>query len=176
MKREDFVFSILKPIDFGLELSLEALEKLNIKKQVSDASMDAMRKLLFFQYTKMNDLKIEGKDSVPKTHGVIFACNHQSWADVQVLGSSCPRRIHFIAKGMFKNWPVLRHLIDLNEGIYVTRTPKSKRQTKQELHNVIEALKEGKAVAIFPEGTIPGEEEIPRHAVEPETGLLKGRT
>ena len=176
MSREDLVLNLLKPIDYGIGISLEALKKLDLMEPTSQLAMNTIKKLLFLQYSKMNSLKVEGKNNVPKTGGVIFACNHQSWADAQVLGASCPRIIHFIAKAMFKDWPVLRHLIDLNKGIYVTRAPKSKDKTKEELSNVVLALKEGKAVAIFPEGTIPGEEDVPRRAVEPETGLLRGRS
>jgi carboxylesterase len=176
MGREDFVFNLLKPIDYGIGLSLDALKKFDLMEPTSQLAMNSIKKLLYLQYSKMNSLKVEGKKNVPNTGGVIFACNHQSWADAQVLGSSCPRIIHFIAKAMFKDFPVLRHLIDLNQGIYVTRAPKSKNKTKEELKNVIQALKQGKAVAIFPEGTIPGEEDIPRRAVEPETGLLRGRS
>lgn len=176
MDREKLVFSVLRPLDRGLELSVNALKKYGLMEPASNLAMEGLRRLMYLQYSKLNSLKVEGLHNIPKKGGVIFACNHQSWADVQVLGSSCSRRIHFVAKAMFKDWPVLRHLIELNGAIYVTRAPKDKGQTKNELEAVTLALQQGKAVGIFPEGTIPGEENIPRHAVEPETGLLKGRT
>ncbi|MBF0107109.1 MAG: alpha/beta fold hydrolase [Deltaproteobacteria bacterium] len=176
MDREKLVFTMLKPIDAGIGLSFDVLKKYGLMEPASNLAMQGLRRLMYLQYSKINNLKIEGLNNITKKGGVLFACNHQSWADVQVMGASCSRRLHFIAKDMFKDWPVLRHLIELNGAIYVTRAPRDKNQTQDELGNVVKALKEGKAVGIFPEGTIPGEENIPRHAVEPETGLLKGRT
>jgi carboxylesterase len=44
------------------------------------------------------------------------------------------------------------------------------------LQVAVNRLKEGACIGIFPEGTIPGEEDIPRWDVEPETGLLRGKT
>jgi carboxylesterase len=90
---------------------------------------------------------------------------------VQVLVASCPRRVHFIAKSEFETWPVLRHLIRLSESVFVRRGGDNAA-----LETIAGALREGWAVAIFPEGTIPGEEDIPRKAVEAETGLLPGHT
>ena len=58
---------------------------------------------------------------VPSDGGVVLASNHQSWLDVQVLGASCPRRVHFVAKSEFRDWPVLRHLIELSQSIFVKR-------------------------------------------------------
>ena len=176
MDKQDFIFTMLKPIDVGMGVVLGGLDKLSLLERASELTMSGMKALVHAQYTMMNDLQVEQTDLAPQEGGVIFACNHQSWADVQVFGSSCPRRVYFVAKAMFKKWPILRHLIELNGGIYVHRAPASKDQTKTELSSVVEQLKAGKAICIFPEGTIPGEENFPRHMVESDTGLLKGRS
>ena len=45
-----------------------------------------------------------------------------------------------------------------------------------QLPKAIESLQAGKSLVVFPEGTIPGEENIMRQEVEPDTGLLRGHS
>ena len=171
MEREEVVNAVLKPIDSVIALAVLGLEKTGTLGPASEVVYDNLRKAMYAQFKLNNELEIEGAQNVPPQGGVILASNHQSWLDVQVLGASCPRRVHFIAKSEFETWPVLRHLIKLSESVFVRRGGDN-----EALQSIIEALKEGWAVAIYPEGTIPGEEDIPRRAVEPRTGLLPGHT
>jgi carboxylesterase len=171
MEREDIANALLWPIDQSADLALRLVEGAGVLHSASDLAYHGIRSLLRAQFDALNDLEVLGAENVPAHGGVILACNHQSWMDVQVLGASCPRRVHFIAKSEFEKWPVLRHLIRLSESVYVHRGG-----DEAALEAVVEALRSGWAVTIFPEGTIPGEEDVPRVAVEPETGLLPGRT
>ena len=171
MEREDVVNAVLKPIDGAIGLAVMGMEKAGILGPASEVVYDNLRKAMYAQFKLNNELEIEGASNVPPQGGVILASNHQSWLDVQVLGGSCPRRVHFMAKSEFETWPVLRHLIKLSESVFVRRGGDN-----EALASIVEALKEGWAVAIYPEGTIPGEEDIPRRAVEPRTGLLPGHT
>ena len=176
MNKQQMVFGMLKPLDLSLSIVVSRLKKYNLMDITSQSFYFALKNLLTIQYKLMNDLKVENADIVPEDGGVIFALNHQSWADVQAFGASCPRRLFFVAKTMLKKWPILRHLIEITGGVYVSRAPKSKTQTSGELSEVISLLQDGKAICMFPEGTIPGEENVPRHHIEPRTGLLKGRS
>ncbi len=171
MEREEVVNAVLKPIDSAIALAVMGLEKTGTLGPASEVVYDNLRKAMYAQFKLNNELEIEGASNVPPQGGVILASNHQSWLDVQVLGASCPRRVHFIAKSEFETWPVLRHLIKLSESVFVRRGGDN-----EALASIVEALKGGWAVAIYPEGTIPGEEDIPRRAVEPRTGLLPGHT
>lgn len=171
MEREDIVNAILSPVDQSVGLFVKALERTGVLHPASNSVYSGLRALMGANFRRQNDLEIEGAGNVPLTGGVILASNHQSWLDVQVLGAACPRRVHFIAKSEFETWPVLRHLIKLSESVFVRRGGDDAG-----LEAIVEALRSGWAVAIYPEGTIPGEEDIPRVAVEPETGLLPGHT
>ena len=171
MEREQVVNALLWPADTFVGSLLWATEHAGILQPFSDVLYRSLKKVLGTQFRLLNDLEVEGADNVPPHGGVVLACNHQSWLDVQVLGAACPRRVHFIAKSEFETWPVLRHLVRLSESVFIRRGGDDAA-----LETVANALRQGWAVAIFPEGTIPGEEDIPRVAVNPETGLLPGHT
>lgn len=94
--------------------------------------------------------KYVGVDNIPNTGGFVFAGNHTSGMDAAMMVSTPKRIIHTLSKKelfntKFKNWffrnmaciPVDRKSHDENAKI-----------------EVINTLKEGHAVGIFPEGTI----------------------
>jgi carboxylesterase len=171
MEREKVVNSALMPVDLLLGASIKGFEQAGLLHLASEQVYEALKKVLRTNFRLNNELAVEGTENVPMTGGVLLASNHQSWLDVQILGASCPRRVHFIAKSEFETWPVLRHLIRLSESVFVRRGGDDAA-----LDSIVEALRQGWAVAIYPEGTIPGEEDIPRRAVDPRTGLLPGHT
>jgi len=169
--REALVNRLLVPADSAIDTYIRAAKALGLYGKAQDMTFRALARILRTNFTINNDLQIEGLDNVPSGGGLLFASNHQSWLDAQVLGAASPRRVHFVAKSEFKNWPVLRHLVDFSDSIFITRGG-----DREGMDLIVEALRGGKAVAIYPEGTIPGEEDIPRRAVDPATGLLRGHT
>jgi carboxylesterase len=171
MDRQELVNTALMPVDWLLGAYVGQMERAGLLGTASALAYTGIQKALRTNFTVFNDMEVEGTEKVPREGGVILAANHQSWLDVQVLGAASPRRVHFIAKSEFETWPVLRHLIRLSESVFVKRGGDSAA-----LDAIVDALRQGWAVAIFPEGTIPGEEDIPRRAVDPRTGLLPGHT
>lgn len=171
MNRQHVAESLLAPLDRLLGLGMQLIRGRESFNRLSDGSYRLVRAFLRRQFELLNELEVLGLEQIPREGGVILAMNHQSWMDVQVLTAACPRRVHFVAKSEFETWPVLRHLIELSQSIFVRRGG-----DEAALSSIVEALEGGKAVAIFPEGTIPGEEDIPRRAVDPKTGLLPGRS
>lgn len=171
MDREKMVFAALKPADLALGAVVGALKTTGTLPRVTDNVYAALGKVMRGMYEKQNDLQAEGLENVPTDGGVLFAANHQSWNDVQVIGATCPRRVRFLAKAEFVEWPVLRHLIALSDSPYIKRGG-----DKEGMAAAVHSLGAGKAMCIFPEGTIPGEEDRMRHEVERETGLLPGHT
>ncbi|GMV40440.1 MAG: hypothetical protein AMXMBFR64_21560 [Myxococcales bacterium] len=171
MDRTEMARVALWPLDTALGAAVNGLERAGLLAQASGTAMAVLRGSLRAMLRRQNDLLVEGAEHVPPAGGVIFACNHQSWLDVQVLGAAAPRRVHFVAKSEFKVWPALRHLVRLSESVFVDRGGDDRA-----LAGIADALRRGQAVAIFPEGTIPGEEDIPRTAVDPRTGLLRGHS
>jgi carboxylesterase len=144
---------------------------MGVLEPASDLLFAGLQRAWNLNFTLNNDLEVEGAENVPRDGGVLLACNHQSWLDVQVIGAAAPRRVHFIAKSELQTWPVLRHLVKLSQSVFIHRGG-----DEDAMNAIVEALRSGWAVVIFPEGTIPGEEDVPRIAVDPRTGLLPGRT
>lgn len=171
MERYEILNTLLKPADLVLETNMSILRRAGLMKTVQDGAYKAAGKVLRSNFERQNDLEVVGLENLPD-EGVILASNHQSWDDAQVLASTFPKIVHFMAKSEFKDWPLMRQLIELTRSFYIDRTgadPSGLRKAE-------EWLAAGEAIAMFPEGTIPGEEDLPRSSIEPETALLRGHT
>jgi len=162
---------LLESIDKVLGLGIDSLDKVGALNTIADIGYYGLKKLIQAQLKFRNDLDVEGLANIPQEGGIVLASNHQSWLDIFTLISACPRRVHFVAKAEFQQWPLMRQGIRISQSLFVKRGG-----DKNALDPVVEFLKEGHVVAIYPEGTIPGEEEIPRRFRDPKTGLLEGRT
>lgn len=170
-KRQQIAETLLMPADRALGALIGLVEQNGALEPFSDASYRFLKAALGKQFELRNELEVLGAENVPREGGVILACNHQSWLDAPVLGVACPRRVHYVAKTEFRDWPILRRMIPLTQSVYVRRGG-----GQNGLEAIAEALQEGKAVAVFPEGTIAGEQEKSRDTVETKTGLLQGKT
>jgi len=99
--------------------------------------------------------RVEGRENVPATGGVILASNHISWWDPPVVGCSVSRPVRFMAKAELFRIPVLGPAIR-NLGAFPIRRGKPDRQALRIAVNCIEA---GEVLGMFPEGTrIKGDE------------------
>jgi carboxylesterase len=171
IKQKNIVDRALEPIDRALGAWIGLLDMIGLKKPVGSLAYLGMKKVFYSQYKWLNDLKIIGADNVPEEGGVVLAVNHQSWLDVSVVAAACPRRVYFIAKTEFRDWPILGHMVRWSESTFIDRSG-----DEDTLKDIVETLQAGKPVVIFPEGTIPGEEDFSRTDVESDTGLLHGYT
>jgi len=171
MEKHELLNQTLKPVDRVLDFSVAALRKANLYDPLKKSLYETTKLLLNAQFKVNHHLRVYGTENIPREGGAVFAINHQSWLDAQVVTAACPRKIAFMAKSEFMDWPLLHHVIHLTDGVYVHRGGDDGA-----LENAIHHLREGGSVGIFPEGTIPGEEDIPRWDVEPETGLLRGKS
>jgi carboxylesterase len=161
----------LMPVDQVIGLGIDALKKAGLYDPLKGKVNNSVKSMLRKSFDKQYSLEVIGEENIPATGGCIIASNHRSWLDAQVLGVATERRTYFVAKADFKEWPMLRRMIDFFDGIYVKRGGDTEAMLQ-----IIQAVNDGKVVVIFPEGTIPGEEDIPRWDVEKDTGLLKGHS
>ena len=129
------------------------------------------RVILFIIHKIYFRLEIIGHSNIPKTGGVLLAVNHQSYLDPPLVGICVWRRVTFISKIENFKVPILGPLIELGGAFPVVRGGDDAA-----LELFTKLLREGHVLSIFPEGTIPAEEDIPRSAMEPKTGLLRGKT
>ncbi|MCF7864208.1 MAG: 1-acyl-sn-glycerol-3-phosphate acyltransferase [Kiritimatiellales bacterium] len=97
-----------------------------------------------------NRLSIRGAENIPDQGGVLMASNHASFLDPPVVGVGYRGRpIHFMARDTLWNSKFGKWWMDHVGCIPVSRGTGDVRALKL----TIKALKEGKAVSMFPEGT-----------------------
>ena len=94
-------------------------------------------------------IKVEGIENVPD-HGFIMVCNHQSYLDPPLLALKLKkRRLTFMAKEELFHKPILAPIIRKLGAFPVSR---GKGDTAA-FDQALETIKEGKILALFPEGT-----------------------
>lgn len=102
-------------------------------------------------YFSFYNVKVEGKENIPKQPGFIIASNHRSFADppLVAVSASMMTRFAFVAKEeLFRNkffgW-LIRKL-----GAFPVERGKGDMKV---ISDAVERLSEGKNLVIFPEGT-----------------------
>ena len=95
--------------------------------------------------------RIEGKANVPKSGPVIFASNHLSFIDSIAIPVAAPRVVHFLAKSSYFDKPASRWFFTAIGAIPVQRG--AGQAALDALDQQRALLDEGKAVALYPEGT-----------------------
>ncbi len=93
--------------------------------------------------------RVVGASNVPRTGGVILASNHQSFLDVILLGGACPRPVRYMARRSLWDNRLLGWIISDWRAIPVNRD----RPGKDELRGILETVRGGEVLALFPEGT-----------------------
>ncbi len=97
--------------------------------------------------------KIEGVANVPREGEFIVVCNHCSNLDPPIIGwatgHQVGRIVHFMAKIEMSRWPIVGWLAR-QSGVYFVRRGEGDRAAQR---FSLEALADGRPIAIFPEGT-----------------------
>ena len=88
------------------------------------------------------------REGTPHAGGTMFVANHVSWIDIMVLHSQ--HMMGFIAKSEIRSWPVLGWVVAQAETIFLQRG--NGDSLGQVMLEMSQRLREGRAVAAFPEG------------------------
>jgi len=107
------------------------------------------RFILYILYRIVFRLSYEGTEHIPREGGVMIASNHASFLDPPAIGVAAPRPVSFLAKKELDAVPLVKQLLAVSHSIPIDREGYSKGTLTQ----VIEHLKKGRAVIVFPEGT-----------------------
>jgi 1-acyl-sn-glycerol-3-phosphate acyltransferase len=121
-------------------------------------------------FTLAFSLRTEGRNNVPAKGPALLIANHQSFLDPVLVGLACRRHLCFLArKTLFRN-PLFRLLIRSLNAVAIDQEGIAKEGIK----TVVEQLRQGRAVVVFPEGerTPDG----PMHPLKPGIQLLIKRT
>ena len=87
--------------------------------------------------------------SLPK-HPVFIVANHVSWLDIPIIHSLA--LAGFVGKSEIKYWPILGWLAMLGDTVFIQRGNQNSR--KLVINSLIKRLKQGRSVAVFPEGKV----------------------
>jgi 1-acyl-sn-glycerol-3-phosphate acyltransferase len=97
--------------------------------------------------------RIEGVEHVPREGAFIVVSNHCSNLDPPIVGwatgHQVGRVVHFMAKIEMRSWPIVGWLAR-QSGVYFVRRGEGDRAAQR---FSLEALADGRPIAIFPEGT-----------------------
>jgi 1-acyl-sn-glycerol-3-phosphate acyltransferase len=159
----------LGPLDYLARRFWNPVRDTELGASISSAVMDMMVPAYRIAFNYLYNLKVEGAENLPAS-GALLAANHSSWLDAQILAPSLARRAYYMAKAELLDMPLSGIFMEMAGGIPIERLCVDSAG----LRKAIDLLKKGNLVVIFPEGTIPGEENLTRKDVEPDTGLLPG--
>lgn len=94
-------------------------------------------------------LKIKGRENIPDSGGVILVCNHTSYWDPPIAGTSSIRPVWFMAKAELFKIPLFKNILTGVGAFPVSR----KKTDLKALKKALSLLASGEIVGIFPEGT-----------------------
>jgi len=93
---------------------------------------------------------VKGLENLPKAGPYIIAANHQSYLDFFCLQSNLPVKMTFLAAEKFFDAPFWGTLMRYTGQIRVDRNADDKSEA---INKGLQALKHGKVLALFPQGT-----------------------
>ena len=126
-----------------------------MKQVIKEMIKWIVRGALYIWFKIFYQAEIKGLENIPKEGPLIFCGNHRSYLDPPLMVVTAKRDMKFLAKEeLYKN-KFLAFLGWAFEAIPVKRDEKDVSAIKKSLKD----LKEGKCIALFPEGTRNGLEK-----------------
>lgn len=102
-------------------------------------------------FTLLGGWKVEGRERVPRTGGLLVAANHLSYADPPAVGLAMPRRCWFMGKDAIFAIPVVAQLSRLHLAFPLRVDAAVDREAMRRVETLLRA---GEAVCIYPEGHV----------------------
>ena len=126
-----------------------------MKKAIKEIIKWIVRGAIYIWFKIFYGAEIKGLENIPKEGALIFCGNHRSYLDPPLMVVTAKRDLKFLAKEELYRNKFLAFLGWAFEAIPVKRDEKDLFAIKQSLKD----LKEGKCIALFPEGTRNGLEK-----------------
>jgi len=97
------------------------------------------------------DLKVYGKENIPKKNGFLMYGNHQGMFDILAIAASCDNPMAAVMKKELAGIPFLKQVMECTKSFPMDR--EDIKQSMGVILNVIKEVKNGRNYLIFPEGT-----------------------
>ena len=108
----------------------------------------SLGKILTGIVLKLGGIRIIGRENIPLDHKAIVIANHASFGDVPAIANAFPYMLTFVAKEAFAKNAFTRVLFSAGGVVFLN----SRESDLGAMRQVINVLKQGRAVCIFPEG------------------------
>lgn len=96
-------------------------------------------------------IEIEGRERLPQKDAFILLPKHQRWQDIPIIALATPRPLYYIAKYELFTNRLAGWVLESLGGIPLNREQPMK--SRRSIKAMMEFLKGGEGVVIFPEGT-----------------------
>lgn len=99
-------------------------------------------------------LKVSGLDHIPEKGAVVIVCNHVSFVDPLIVGGSVRRPVRFVMDYKIYKTPILNWIFRAAKTIPIASKKHNPEMLEKAFVAMEEALQNGEALCIFPEGQI----------------------
>jgi 1-acyl-sn-glycerol-3-phosphate acyltransferase len=145
------LFYLLAALSFGIGIIITLFFALFSKSKTKTFQVAAhywSRFLMFFSGVRIT---LSGLENVPKGKPGVIAANHQAAADILLVLAYLPTTFRFAIKKELFKIPVFGWY--LRKAGYISIDRKSTLSAYRTVEKIIEIIKTGESVLIFPEGT-----------------------
>lgn len=97
------------------------------------------------------ELKVYGKENIPKENGFLMYANHQGLFDIMAIAATCDQPLGAVMKKELAEIPFLKQVKECTKSFAMDR--EDLKQSMEVIINVIKEVKKGRNYLIFPEGT-----------------------
>lgn len=142
----------------------------NRRGPIADPVLNVFWRLIRFFSFSYHGLKIQGKHHIPKSGPVLLTSNHTVGLDPLLLHAGCPRLIKWVMTTDYR-FRAMEWIWKKMDPICLEKNGNDMKQIRQ----ILQALKEGQIVGLFPEGGLQREHRV-LQPFQPGVGMIARRS
>lgn len=109
------------------------------------------KKVALLVFSIFYKMEVSKNQDLPEDGPVVILPKHQYWTDIPIVSLAFKPLLYFVAKRELFEYPLIRNYLSLLGGIPVDR--KQSLRTLDSFRYLLNLLKKGEKIVIFPEGT-----------------------